>query len=46
MRPQKDQNNKKTKRLKKEHRVPQNVIGWVNKPPFDDSTGGEVDKIP
>ncbi len=43
MRPQKDQYNKQAKCLKKKHRVPQNVIGWVNKLPFDDRTGGEVD---
>lgn len=46
MRPQEDQNNKQTKRFKKEHGIPQNVIGGINELPFNNSAGGKVDKIP
>ena len=46
MRPQKNQNDKKAKCFKKKHRIPQNVVGRVNKLPFDDRTRCEIDKIP
>ncbi len=46
VRPQKDENNEKAKRFKKKHRIPQDIIGGINELPFDDGTGGEIDKIP